>query len=368
MKKIIIIFSGYNLRAVVAFLRTLEKNNISYFIIAKSPDDDIFKTSYSSKVVYVRKNVFLELDDMFNGIKIVKNITNFQRCLIAPSTEALNRFYLEHKIQFDSLNCFMPIVNKSLYELVSDKFSFGKLCKKHEIIIPNEYEYIDKKKFPFVAKPRKYVSFDNKIYSPYIIRNEKELLNFEKVNNGVDFYYQEYVDGKCIYLLYYIDKKFNIFKLSQENFIQQEEGKSMIYAKISDYHHKEISLKFEKLFIQNSFKGLVMIELKVNQNHEIMIEANPRFWGPSQLFVDANYNFFEFLLCDYGFLDSVKNKNTVLNDSIYFWNDGIIDNIEKRNKIAYYNYSKNDFNREKEKMIKYEIFNRKDTVKLYKEK
>lgn len=50
----ILIFSGFNPRAVLAFIRTLEKNNISdYGIIANGICDRIFLTKYASKVIYV---------------------------------------------------------------------------------------------------------------------------------------------------------------------------------------------------------------------------------------------------------------------------------------------------------------------------
>ena len=53
---VILIFSGFNPRAVLAFIRTLEKNNISdYGIIANGICDRIFLTKYASKVIYVRK-------------------------------------------------------------------------------------------------------------------------------------------------------------------------------------------------------------------------------------------------------------------------------------------------------------------------
>lgn len=55
MKKIVIVFSGYNQRAVISFLRTLEKNTICYAIIASSAQDTIFQSSYADKVEYVRK-------------------------------------------------------------------------------------------------------------------------------------------------------------------------------------------------------------------------------------------------------------------------------------------------------------------------
>ncbi|MBK2093359.1 hypothetical protein IB683_05470 [Francisella philomiragia] len=363
MKKVIVIFSGFNFRAVIAFIRTLEQNNLDYAIIAKSSDDNIFKTKYCSKVEYIRKTLELSLDDIITGINTIKRNKKVIECLIAPSTEALNRFYLDNQKIFNCEKSFMPIVEKTLYEKISDKFSFGKLCQKYSIKIPGEYYQINEKCLPFVAKPKKYFSSKGVIYSPYIIITEVDYKEFIGKNSLNDFYYQEYINGRCIYLLYYFDRQGKLFKLSQENYIQQEDGKSMIYARTVDFHIRDISKKFEKLFIEEKFYGLVMVELKVANDNIYMIEANPRFWGPSQLFVDANYNFFEFLLYDFGYLNNVKSKN--MQDAKYFWDDGISNNINLRKKISFYNYSYKLFLEEKDTLKNIEIFNREDTIKLY---
>lgn len=364
MKNVVVIFSGFNFRAIIAFIRTLEQTNIEYGIIAKSDSDEILKTDYSRKVIYIRKTPSLDLDDLIMGLNRFQNQIKSNKYMIAPSTEALNRFYLDNIELFNKMNYFMPIVEKKLYERISDKLSFCKLCKKYDIEIPNEYRNIDEIHFPLVAKPKKYYSFGNQIYIPHILKTRADLIKFKECYRLDDFYYQEYIRGRCIYLLYYFDQYGKVFKLSQENFIQQENGKSMIYAKLSNFHEQDISLKFERLFIKEKFRGLVMIELKVKKDKYIMIEANPRFWGPSQLFVDSNYNLFNFLLYDYGYMNEDKKIKKIKKNTIYFWDDGIFNDIETRKKIAFYNYSKNKFINEKDKLIKHEIFNREDTINI----
>ena len=367
MKRYVVVFSGFNIRAVIAFIRTLEDNSVSYGVIAKSNDDDIFKTKYKSKVVYIRKQIALNLSDLLYSIKLIKEAIDYDKCMIAPSTEALNRFILDNERHFEALGCIFPVVNKDLYKLVSDKYSFGNLCKNHNIKVPGEFETIESATFPFVAKPKKYFSSSKKALTPLIITSIDELNNFELKYNKDDFFFQAYIEGRCIYLLYYFGKGNKVDKLSQENFIQQENGGSMIYAKLSYFHNEDISKAYEKLFFNIGFRGLVMIELKIENNECIMIEANPRFWGPSQLFVDANYNFFEFMLMDYDFIELDAVKNTPLPDATYFWNDGIVGNIDARNDVFFYNYSRFVFHKEMGRLIDNEIFNRKDTKILYKE-
>jgi len=365
MQKGILVFSGFNTRAVIAFIRTLEKNNVLYGIIAKSNIDDIFQTDYAKKVVAIRDTIQLNLKDILNSIEKAKFNLRCNEYIIAPSTEALNRFILEHIDSFEDKKCIFPTVERKLYEKISNKYSFETMCKEFRINTPEEYLIIQNSSFPFVAKPKQYFSDNHQIYAPIIINSDTELKKFLYDYNQEDFYFQEYVNGRCIYLLYYFYKNNKIDKFSQENFLQQENGKSMLVAKSSDYHNSSISNKFEKLFSSISFRGFVMIELKYNNNGFFMIEANPRFWGPSQLFVDANVNLFESFLIDY---DILKEKKVVKNEknAIYFWDDGVSENFEERKGLAYYNYTKKELREELLVLNKIEIFNKKDTIRLYK--
>lgn len=364
-RKVILIFSGYNERAIFAFIRTIIKYDLNFYIIAKDENDNIFQTKYSKKVVYTRTNQNLLVNELkFICDEIMKEIGIHKIFLIAPSTEFINRFMLDNMDNLQKLNCFFPTINKELYCKISDKYSFGMMCKLHEIKIPKEYFNIKKEQIPFVAKPKKYISENGKIYSPILIKNERDLDNFFSEYNQNEFYYQQFIFGNSIYLLYYIYKDGTVLKCSQENLIQQEDGKSILLAKTSDYHNRNISKKFEDLFVKSHFNGLVMVELRVNNNEEYMIEANPRFWGPSQLFVDAGVNFFEAFLYDYGFLKEKPNINIVSN-KYYFWDDGISQNYKERTNLAYHNFSQKNLISLMSQLKDIEIFNRNDTLNLY---
>lgn len=367
-KKVVVIFSGFNMRAVYAFMRTLDKNSIDYAIIASSDKDDIFKTVYKKNVLAIRKHRELHLKDIIETLEKVQSVLQSDSYLIAPSTEALNRFLLKHRTVFDDLKCTTPLVEKELYEQISDKYNFGMLCKDYHIAIPREYSDLEDVKLPLVVKPKKYFGSNGEIYAPQILRDIKELKNFIAKYNKDDFYFQEYVDGRCIYLLYYFDKNKKVHKFSQENLIQQENGKSMLLAKSSRIHNDDISSKFEELFVSINFRGLVMVELKLMKNQFVMIEANPRFWGPSQLFVDANINFFNYLLEDYDiskFQDTKSNK--LPEKTLYFWDDGISKDINSRQELTFYNYTREDFESDKSILNKIEIYNKEDTKTLYEE-
>lgn len=359
--KVIVIFSGYNDRAVISFIRTLEKKKIRYAVIARDNSDLIFKTKYKDNVLITRSSPSLEINFVEDALNFVKKKFNANEVLLAPSTETLIRFFLKYQAELNKINAIMPVVSQSLYELISNKKSFSDLCLQYDINVPKEFADYNSTIPPFVAKPKEYESNGNKIYNPVLIFNKKQKDDFAKCHDITAFYYQEYIEGKSKYLLYYFDQNGIAYKFSQENIMQQGEGKSMLAAKTSDYHLNEISVKFEHLFKSENFFGLVMVELKIYDNKDYMIEANPRFWGPSQLFVDANANFFEALLYDYGFIYSRPSfKKT--KDTSYFWFGGFyksITNGQASTICTYEDFLKLD------KWITNDVYKREDTIDVF---
>jgi len=342
----IIIFSGFNMRAVYAFLRTLEKHHLSYAIIASSENDEVFETSYKNKVVTIRDYLELDLDDVVKAIKQVQLATKSSNYFIAPSTEALNRFLVENRERIEALDCIIPLVEKSMYEEISDKYKFGDLCNTFDITTPAEYSMEDIN-LPCVAKPRTYFGKkSNRILKPVIIQFPDDLEIFLAEHDIEEFYFQEFISGKSLYLLYYFYQDEACLKYSQENLIQQRGGGSILAAKSSDFHLSDYSKCFD--------------------DQMYMIEANPRFWGPSQLFVDAGINFFEALLYDYGFLNKQPESAIAPHQLIYyFWDDGESFIGNAIDTTAFHDYSKQQFLIKHDDLNKINILKKRDTMAIY---
>lgn len=365
-QKAVIIFSGFNDRAVIAFLRTLEKNTIPYGIIASSKKDQIYNTKYADKVLAVREFKPIEKPDLTRCIQEVDIVLSASEYIIAPSTEYLNRYLIDNIYFFKEQRCIIPLVEKSIYELVSDKISFCDLCSKHNIKIPIETYNLDGINYPFVAKPKKYFASDGSTPTPVIINNKEELSQFESDYQAGDFYYQQYISGDSYYLLYYFDKNQNCAKSSQVNYLQQPGGKSMIASSLSNIHTEHISDEYENLFKDIEFRGLVMVEIKQYKNEYYMIEANPRFWGPSQLFVDANINLFEDFLHDWGLLDNKPKHSSVKVAQKYFWFGGLVQTLMKGDKPIKINPDiKSPVAKNLEDWVRADIYNREDTMKIF---
>jgi len=365
--KIIIIFSGYNNRAVVSFIRTLEKNKISYVVIARNNIDPIFKTAYKNKVILTRKNQDLSPDLIKEYIVTIQNKYNVTQYCIAPSTETLNRFLQSERKVLEEMNVIVPLVDSNIYVAVSDKKAFSDICKKNDIMLPGEYNSIMDATLPFVAKPKEYFTQNGSIYTPFIIHNNSQKDSFLETCDPIDFYFQKYIQGRSIYLLYYFHRNGQTYKFSQENVIQQSQGKSMVAAVSSDFHNTDESIKYEKLFRKIGFWGLVMVELKVNRENIYMIEANPRFWGPSQLFVDADMNFFESFLHDYEFLNREIIFQACSEEIKYFWFGGVQHTLKKQKKLSFHKGSEKELLTNLDCWIRHDIYKRADTIDVFRE-
>ena len=361
----IIVFSGYNNRAVIAFLRVLERNSLQYSIIASGNHDFLFFTNYSRHIKAVRQNKDLNLDEMISLISNIKSIE--QSVLIAPTNEYLNRFCLKYREELSKLNCYIPLVDSDIYSIVSDKYSFAQLCKKHGICIPediSDFSNIDR----IVVKPKTYISSDNHIYSPFVINSSLEYETFISSHDQNDFIFQEYIPGgESIYLLLYVMRNGEIYSFSQKNLCQQAGGKSITSACGSNYHLSEDNVsKYVDILKDIGFHGLIMIEIRLYNGKEFMIEANPRFWGPSQLFVDAHKNFFECLLYEYGYIEKI---NDFLNDDpgfiTYYWNGGMGDQNFPNEKLKWHSDGKNIFMNNINDFMENEIYKRNDTMDIY---
>lgn len=363
----VLIFSGYNQRAIIAFMRTLKRLQVPFAIVAASADDRILLTDYRSHVVYVRPTTTLSFAELRATIEIVQAKLPYSSYLIAPSTEYLNRLLLKHKSAFEQMRCVIPLTDEDTYVKVSDKSSFGELCERHGIIIPPTVEWADIREYPLVAKPKHYIASDGAtVLAPVILNRAAERETFSKTYDVNDFYYQSFIGGRSLYLLYYFDRAGRVSKWSQENALQQADGKSILVAACSDVHESAESLKYESLFRSLGFRGLVMVEMKEYNGAYYMIEANPRFWGPSQLFVDANVNFFEHLLVDYGYLAArdVTSDSEPRPDVCYFWFGGLVADLRSKRTLACHGDCA-DWSDALPGLMNHEVYRRPDTMALF---
>jgi len=198
---------------------------------------------------------------------------------------------------------------------------------------------------------------------PVLIEEETQLEQFKHDYDASQWMAQEYILGNSYYLLFYIKKSGEVFRFSQKNLIQQSGGRSIIAAEGSNIHTEKFVRKYENTFKKIGFYGLVMIEVMKKRDMYYAIEANPRFWGPSQLFVDCGVGFFELFLHDNGFNVELpvmpEGKKT---RCYYFWGNGL-KSTEKPD--TFFNYSYEEMMRNWEFWQSVDIYNRPDTIELF---
>lgn len=344
----VLIFSGYNPRAIIAFCRVATEYNLDFDIIASSNTDEILKTDYLKNVKLVRntKNIDIvvisKIIDSYNGKPL----------FILPSTEYLNRILISHKKLLNNKNVSFGLVESDIYQLISDKMQFNELCKKYEIAVPLEYESIPNV-IPFVIKPKTYFSCNGSIFTPQLIFNKNDLDTYLLTKNIEDFYFQEYVTGDSVYLLFYFTKEGNYSVFSQQNYIQQPNGGSILFAKSSNHFTNPIVDKFTKMFKDINFNGLVMVELRYTNENWVMIEANPRVWGPSQLILDSGMDLLDLFLFDNLLIDKMKPRKFLLNVE-YLWSMGMDSNVYLHEGVDTHQYN-----------TKFDLYNRLDTIKVF---
>lgn len=353
--KCVIIFTGYNNRATYSFIKTLDSNFIDYILIARDSEDSVLNSKFKDKVSIIRKNLNLNEDELESIFENINKKHTFSSYLIAPNTEYLIRNLLKHVETLQKWNVELPVVSLEIYQKISDKYYFGMLCKENDISVPNEIDLEKKIKFPIIAKPKSYL---NGMERPVFINNRLELNEFKLRLDFKKYYFQEVIEGESYYLLYYIYKNSDeINKFSQKNLLQESDGGSIIAAQVSNIHNHKISYQFEKLLLKIGFYGLIMIEVKYDGEKFVMIEANPRLWGPSQLFLNAGVNLFESFLYDNGLLEKnvlLLQKNINIKAK-YLWVDGLKNMLRKEKKITEYNNALDEILDNLEEWLKYKV-------------
>lgn len=332
-----LIFSGSNPRAIVAFCRELERLGQSIYIIARTRQDFIFKTKYRRYVLATRRIESLDIEDLHRCITKSRQKSGVSRFIICPTSEYFNTFALEHHSFFASLDCEVALVNRAVYQTVSNKSSCSALCQEYGIEIPQRVE-ADQVAPPIVAKPLVNINAQGKSLYPYLIDDEVKLAQFHASENLADFYFEEYIIGPSFYLLFYLARDGNVYKFSQKNIAQQANGKSMVMVQSDQLHETAVADQFVAILQAIGFYGLVMIDLmkQLETGRFVFIEMNPRFWGPSQLMVDAHSNILAAFIGDHLFDNSDRFAQSTPQKARYLWFGGCLANAARGESLKWH--------------------------------
>ncbi len=366
MNKAFLIFSGYNQRAVVAFCRTLTRMHIPFYIVASGEQDFIFRTKYKKQVGAVRRTKELLWSDVEHCIERLKESTGHKEFVLCPSSEYLNQYVLENRDRFSKAHITVPLVDKDIYRIITNKEAFATYCSSKGLAIPRRITSFAQAEIPFVAKPIINIQHGRTLY-PYLITDRimyDRFLNQEKIH---DFYFEEYLEGgQSYYLLYYISGFGYDVRFSQKNILQQAEGKSIVLARPAEIHRQEIGERYSRILQEAGFHGLIMIELKEKEGKFVMIEANPRLWGPSQLFVDNRMPLFDAFIFEAIHHKKYEQKAVQSTGEYpYLWLGGIVQNIFHGKKLIWHVYHRWHNLLELVRALWRDVYLRKDTLAYF---
>lgn len=286
-EKIFLVPSGYNFRAVLAFCRALAEAGHAPALVAAGADDPVFQTRFARSVVFTRTTRSLELPDFATAIAAARARSGATRCVLAPTSEYLVRWALRQRDDLAALGCDLPLPGERVYLQVTDKASFTAFCCDRGLPVPAELS--SPSSLPCVAKPRWNVAPEGTSLYPWLLRTREDLHRFARESQTSHFFFQEWVHGRSLYLFFHLPRSGRATVFSQENLAQQPGGKSVLLARVARLHEDAgLVQRWEAALRAAGFHGLVMLELRQRADGDcVLIEANPRLWGPLQLCVDA---------------------------------------------------------------------------------
>ena len=290
------IFSGFNPRAVVAVCRKLKEYGLQASIISLRDEDEILKGPYRKWVVQRFEKASLTIEFILNSVQKWRD--EDEDIFLFPTTEFLNRILIANEIKLKSQGIRVGLPRKSVYEQLSDKQAFLRLCQKHGLSVPKEWGQWSDAEVPCVIKPKKYVSSGGQIEKPFLVFSRFSGQQYLLSRDSNDYILQQYISGESFYLLLHRSRLGSVRYGGQKNLLQQTQGGSILRAVSVNFSEKQVVSRICNLLSDIDFFGLCMIEFRVQGQKWFVIEANPRPWGPLQLTIDSGMGLVDSFLLD----------------------------------------------------------------------
>jgi hypothetical protein len=320
-----LIFAGSNDRAALALCRGFSQYGEDFGLIGRGVGDLLLSTKYASRFVSTRSSKSLALSDVFQAVAKARRRYGRRQWVICPTSEYLNRHLLDMREALLRGGVQLALCGADLYREVSDKARFRSYCLNAGLETPaalprNEPE---SQALPFVAKPAQNLGADDRILYPYLVRNERQRRQFLAERARASYYLEQFVTGESWYLLYYFDQQGRAWIGSQRNLLQQGQGKSVLLARAQRYPDSGVAERLAGRLRADGYRGFLMVEVRLSEHGSVILEANPRCWGPLQLTLDARMGLIEGFLADWGFNLRGAPEVAARDGVFYIWLGGI---------------------------------------------
>ncbi len=295
-KKSIIICADLNLRATIAAVRALRSEDVEIIIgISGYISGFLSIPGLLGNLIKIKQFWFYnaKTEDNFVASLMGLGVELKAPAVFFPMGEKVLRWAVKNKELLKSSKILVPNHDFKLYEKISNKYSFIKICEKFRLDVPDELGELPKKfSFPYVVKARKIVWGDDQVLeAPILVKSlrvhqaivKRKLIDVEHI-------VQPYIDGPSFYYCALYNAGSISLRFIQQTLVQQPGGKSVICA-IPSQIPAEVYIKIDKLFQSIQWSGALMVELKFFKGKYYVIECNPRLWGPLQCAIDNGINF-----------------------------------------------------------------------------
>jgi hypothetical protein len=277
VRSTLIIWWATNTRACSVVATLALHNDINLVIVldpnASPPTNQI---QSKSKVIH-RKFKELTRVEFEKIISEVEKHFNNKNSVLAPTSEYLMSVVSNWNKEKKFNNLVIPFNSRFTYDEISSKIFLYESnlipAKNLPKIIKNEDA---RNSIPFFAKPKRNI-VEGINLKPFKVGTTRDLERYEELQQS--YFAQSFIKGKSFYLCGYVNKQGHLITYIQKNLIQNGENATVILAYFSRSHRLAKHTEFLAEFIKKiDFRGPFMAEFKGSKN--LIIEINPRFWGP----------------------------------------------------------------------------------------
>ena len=235
-------------------------------------------------------------------------------------------------IKNESINYFIPVINKSLskfwknkerfgtalnylgafetYELLNDKDRLHDIADKMGIKVPEKFDSLDKAKVPFVVKPTNLSSAEGVLY----IKDKDEIPESSKYENII---IQEFVEGEGVGFSFYAKNGVILNGYGHRRLAEYpiSGGSSTYREEYADSRMEKVATEIVKKL---DYTGFAMFEFKLSPINELyLLEVNPRIWGSINQGLINGTNYLEEILGTVKIPRTNKSYKTYLGPHIY---------------------------------------------------
>lgn len=311
-----VLFSGHNDRAVIALCRFLAEAGHPFCIVSSGPQDAIYKTHWSSRVIMQRTSSILDISLMARIHDAVKQQGGVP--VLCPTSEYLNRFALEQQDQIRSQGWHWMLPAPDVYLRLSDKSSSPSVMHSLLGIDSPPLQPVGAWQAPCVLKPMHNV-LQGKVRYPMLCRSYSDLQIAMSEVDAANWFSQAWVDGQSHYLCAYLDRLGGWDAFWQKNLLQQPNGKSIVLASTGSNPGIDVDHLMRGLHLMG-YRGPFMMEvIEDSQGQLHYIEVNPRFWGPLELCRRAHPALLHRFIGDMTDAPACASCDLEVPDAIYAW-------------------------------------------------